>query len=312
VISFHFCGINIVLLKEILIMKTQKFLALIAILILSTSLLFTACQKDISASNTIVPAGTQSVAIYLNDDPANYYKVLVDIQQIEIKVDTGSQHHDDNYYETDEDNDDDHNGHDNFGQWDTLNVKPGLYDLLQLRNGVDTLIASGYPLVGKISKIRITLGSSSTVFTDSANSFPLSICNNKPYVYVKTNSNTIDTLPGGIIKLRIDFDIAKSIKFKDGIYCLKPELKAYCDKNTGSIEGKIYPKDAIATVTVFNETDTAYAMPWHEGEYKIKGLKAGVYSAKFSATSPYMDTTITGIIVNRGRETKLGNTILRK
>ena len=293
-------------------MKTQKIITSITAVFIAAALFLSACQKDAATTQNLVPAGKQNVSIYMNDDPANYYKVLVDIQQVEVKIDTGSYSHDDDFYEADDDNDDDNNGHDRYGQWDTLNVKPGVYDLLQLRNGVDTLIASGFPLAGKIGKIRITLGNNSTVFTNSTTSFPLLICNNKRYAYVKTHSNAIDTLPGGIIKLRIDFDIAKSIKYKDGAYCLKPNIKAYSDKNTGSIEGKIFPKDVMANVMVFNNTDTAYAMPWQEGKYKIKGLKRGIYAIKFAAVLPYLDTTITGIIVNRGMETKVENTILRK
>lgn len=293
-------------------MKTKSVLALVAAAFFSAVLLFTSCQKETSLANTDVPAGKQKISILLNDDPANYFKVLVDIRSVEVKIDTGSSHHDDHYYDGDDDGDDDHHGHDSYGQWDTLNVAPGVYDLLRLRNGVDTLLANGYAWAGRISKIRIKLGTNSMIWTDSTHSFPLTICDNKPYVYVKVGPNTIDTLPGGIVRIRIDFDVAKSIKKKDGKYCLKPEIKAYSEHNTGSVEGKVYPKEAKAMVSVYNATDTAFALPEHDGEYKIKGLKEGTYAIHFDATFPYLDSTITGIRIYKGKETKVPKMTLHR
>ncbi|MEP7109551.1 MAG: DUF4382 domain-containing protein [Ferruginibacter sp.] len=293
-------------------MKTKKLIALIALILMAATLLLTSCQKDLPANNTPLPAGQQKVTIYMNDDPANYFKVLVDIRLVEVKTDTGRNHHDDFYYAGDDDNDDDNYGHDSYGQWDTLNIIPGIYDLLRLRNGADTLLAKGNSWNGRISKIRITLGSNSTLWTDNVNNFPLTICNSKPYVYVKVAANTIDTLAGGEVIMRIDFDVAKSIKNKGGDYCLKPEIKAYSEHTTGSIEGKVLPKEANAMVTVFNATDTAHAFPGNEGEYKIKGLKEGTYSVHFVATSPYLDSTISNIMISNGKETKLQNVMLRK
>jgi len=293
-------------------MKAKQIVAIIALVFISLLLIFTSCQKELSEGNATIPAGKQQVALYMNDDPANYFKVLIDIRQVEVKIDTGSHRHDDRFYDDDDDNDDDHHSHDGYGQWDTLDVKPGVYDLLRLRNGVDTLLATGFPLKGRISKIRITLGTGSTVWIDSTRNFPLSICDNKPYAYVKTMANTIDTLAGGAIKMRIDFDIAKSIKQKNGTYCLKPSIKSYSEHQTGEIEGKILPRDAKVMVTVFNATDTAYALPSHEGEYKIRGLKAGTYSVYFDAAAPYTDSTISNIKIVKGEDTKLPTVTLKK
>jgi len=293
-------------------MKTNSIIVMLAILFLSALLLFTSCQKDLSEINPASPAGKQQVSIYLNDDPVHYLKVLVDIQRVEVKIDTGNHHYDDHHYDGDDDDDDDHHGHDSYGQWDTLNITPGVYDLLRLRNGVDTLLANGYSLNGRITKIRITLGNGNVIWTDSTHHFPLSICNNKPYVYVKVGANTIDTLPGGAIIVRIDFNVGKSIKMKDGKFCLKPEIKAYSHHHTGEIEGKVLPVAAKASVMVFNSTDTAYAIPDDEGEYKIKGLSEGVYSILFDATLPYLDSTISNIRVRKEEDTKIEKMVLRK
>lgn len=65
-------------------------------------------------------------------------------------------------------------------------------------------------------------------------------------------------------------------------------------------------------VSVYNATDTAFALPEHDGEYKIKGLKEGTYAIHFDATFPYLDSTITGIRVYKGKETKVANMTLHK
>lgn len=280
----------------------------LSMLLAMVVMVFYACQKDISASGN---ADRQNIMVYLNDDPSiDFTKVLVDIKFVEVKIDTaarGMRHDDD-----DDDDDDDQHGFDEHGQWDTLAVNPGLYDLLRLRNGVDTLLANGTVLNGSIKKIRFTLGANSRVFTDSVNSAPLRICDNKPFVYVKINQNSIDT-SGGQIRINIDFDVSKSIKLENGQFCLKPNLKSFGHHSSGKLEGKVLPYAARPLVKIYNATDTAYAIPWKEGNYKITGLAPGTYTVLFDATvASYRDTSISNVQIIRGKETELPTITLRQ
>ena len=282
--------------------RILRFYPVIVLLFLS-SLVFWACQKDISGN---APEGKQRVSVYLNDDPSfNFTKVLVDIRYVEIKVDTSHGCHDDDDHDGDDDDDDDDHHHDGFGQWDTLPVPGGVYDLLRLRNGIDTLLATGFVLNGRITKVRFTLGTNNSVWTDSVHSEPLSICEGRPYVYAKLKRNMIDTIPGGGIRVNIDFDVNKSIKRKNGRYCLKPELKAYSHHSCGEIEGKVLPQAANAVVVIYNNTDTATAIPFSNGKFKVRGLSPGIYSVLYDGTAPYQDTTITNVQVDRDREVHL-------
>jgi len=288
----------------------------VVLIMLCVSALLTAgiisCKKETSTTNQ-VPAGKQSVAVYLNDDPLpNLIKVLVEIRYVEIKVDTGNVNYNDDYYDNDRDDDNDYRHEDRYGKWDTLSITPRVYDLLKLKNGVDTLIANGYASAGKITKVRITLGSNNVVWTDSSRSFPLTLCDNDPFLYVRVRSNSFETLPDGKVKLRIDFDVAKSIEFENGVYCLKPKLKSYSDKTTGQIEGIVMPRQANALVKVYNATDTAYAIPEEDGEYKIKGLNPATYSVLFKAVLPYKDTTINNIPVMAGSKVEIPVVILHQ
>lgn len=285
-------------------MKTSNKMLLAALIVSALTVVFLSCQKDNSGLGGTT--AKQNVQIYLNDDPIpNLYKVLVDIRYVEVKVDTGTSHHDDDFYDDDHDGDNDHHDHDRFGQWDTLSITPRVYDLLQLKNGVDSLLASNLVSNGKITKIRITLGTNNEVWTDSTHSFPLPLCDGRQYIYVRVRSNTIETLSSGQIRIRVDFDVAKSVQFVNGAYCFGPRLQCYNDNTTGRIEGVVKPRDAHALIKVFNSTDTAFAIPEKEGEFKIRGLKPATYSVLYKAVSPFKDTTITDVQVVAGRTTAL-------
>ena len=301
-------------------MKTPKLVFVASLFIAVISIIYISCRKE-SSTNLIAPPGKQSVQVFLNDDPVlNLSKLLIDIRYIEVKVDTGQANHDDEYYnndhEGDSDNDGEHQDQDNddFGKWDTLSVTPRVYDMLNLKNGKDNLIANGFVSNGKIYKLRITLGTNNEVWTDSTHHYPLSICENEKYVYVKIPSQSVETLPSGQKRIRLDINVGKSVELENGVYCFNPEVKSYCDETSGRIEGKVQPADAKAMVMAFNTTDTAYAIPEgdDDGEFKIKGMKPGTYSVLYKATLPYKDTLVANVQVQAGKETKLSTVVLHK
>src|SRR6186713_607564 len=119
---------------------------------------FISCNKNnAEGSNPAIPPGKSQVSVYMMDDPINFTKVLIDIRQVVVLVDTA-----DKQGEADRDDQWDdsycgwHHSRENKSVfWDTLSITPGVYDLLQLRNGADTLLASGLIPSGKILKVKI-------------------------------------------------------------------------------------------------------------------------------------------------------------
>jgi len=278
----------------------------------------TSCKKDKPGNSGNTPPGKQTVSVFLNDDPdPNYASVLVNISYVEVKVDTGTTTHDDAYY------DDDHEGEsgdsaqaggngDKFGKWDTLSVTPGVYDLVKLRNGADTLIAKGIADMGKISKLRITLGTGNKISVDSTASVDLPICNKNMYVYAKVRSNTIDDLSGNEFAIHLDFDLKKSIKNEGGQFCLDPFVKAYAESATGKITGSVQPAEAHATIMAFNESDTALTLPGADGKFEFRGLTPADYSVSIKAMAPFSDTVINNVTVAEGAEAKLPDIVLHQ
>ena len=93
----------------------KKNIIILATILLSGTLLFVACSK--SDKNV----GTSNLSVRLTDAPTAFEEVNVDIREVRVKFS----------------NDTLSTG------WVTLNTFPGIYRLLDLQNGVDTLLATG-------------------------------------------------------------------------------------------------------------------------------------------------------------------------
>lgn len=296
--------------------KRSKFLSVVVLSLLSLSIFFAACQKDIAVDdNSLKP---RQLSVYLTDDPCNYDSVFVDIKFVEVKIDTSKQNmNDDNHGDTDDDNDDDNRHNDAYGRWDTLKINAGVYNILSLRNGIDTLLGTANIPAGSIRKIRLTLGTNNRVVVNGV-SKPLNLlAGTSKYAYIKihqkdednddnNNSNNSNTQTA----LLLDFDVCESIKLINGQYYLKPVLKPLSKKNHGEIEGKVLPSAAKAFVTAKSGADSATAIPENDGRYKIRGLKPGTYSVKFKGSVGYKDTTINNVQVQKNKETKLATVTL--
>lgn len=276
-----------------------------SLIILVAVFIFDSCTKsEYSASGS-----EEQLSVYLTDHPADFDKVLVQVTMVEVKLDTSSHKNDDSYGDRDMDDDDHRKGHDEFGYWDTLKVNPGTYDLLTLRNGVDTLLAQG-TINGKARKIRITVGSV-TVVKDSI-SYPVSLLPGaQNYLYIKLHDKHIQR-SGNVQQLWLDFDVSRSIVEINGKYYLRPVLKPFCDKNSGELEGKVGPAEASAIVRVYNASDTATAIPDKKGEFRIRGLAEGDYSVLYDGSNGYQDTTISNVKITKGRDTRLQAVTLKK
>lgn len=283
----------------------------VSMLLFVFGIAFLSCSKESATTTT----DTQQLTIRMNDNPvSDLTNVWLDIQSVEIKVDTSApEGNNDDNYKDDSDDDDKDKKSDKFGKWVSIGFTPGQYDLLKFRNGLDTILATGTLPKGKIHKVRVTLGTNSQVSKDKGvTKLPLSICSDKPYVYIIIKNEHLDKINTNHSKIQLDFDLASSIKVDNGNYCLKPVVHSYSEKQCGKIEGQVLPSDAMTLPMAFNESDTAYAKPEDDGKFKMTGLKPGVYSVKFNPSNGYKDTIISQVIVYADNATKLGFITLKK
>lgn len=111
--------------------------SLIPLIILAASVVgFESCKKDNNAQSA-------NVQIRLTDAPTALQEVNVDVQSVRVKF-------------RDDENDSTKN-------WVDLTTRPGVYNLLNFQNGIDTLLATGTLPERQVKEIRLILGSNNTV-----------------------------------------------------------------------------------------------------------------------------------------------------
>ena len=242
-------------------------------------LLATACEKE-SDSNTASTA-TTPVKVRMTDAPASYDQVNVDITGVEFKV----------------------NGETTVN----LNVNPGIYNLLDFVNGVDTLIASADVPSGELSQVRLILGPNNSIVVDGQ-PYPLETPS-AMQSGLKLNVHTM-LQPGVLYELLLDFDANQSIVVEgNGTYKLKPVIRVISTATSGSISGSITPELALpATISATNSTSTTTytTVTDADGHFLLRGLAAGTYSVTVTPEAPFPSTTIDNVNVTIGSLTDLG------
>jgi len=127
-------------------MKTKRIFLGFASMIMAFAVLFSACTKSGMGSGN-------GLQVYLTDAPTDLAAVSLDILKVEAKVDNDDKHRDDDRYGDSDDDKDDHSQRkDNYGEWVDLNVTAGVINVLELRNGVEKLIAASTNIQGKVRR----------------------------------------------------------------------------------------------------------------------------------------------------------------
>lgn len=286
---------------------TQKITGTV-LAIMALAIFIIACNKSSTA-----PAGTpKNLSVFLTDDPCQFNAVFIDIKTVEVKVDEDL-NHDGHFADNDMDKDNDNSDHDQYGKWDTLSIRAGIYNIMNFKNGIDTLLATGKIPAGRIGKIRITLGKNNSVVVSNI-SYPLLLSpNQNNFVYVKIEDDDLDENVGDQTSLHLDFDLCASIQERQGGYYLKPFIKAFGEEKFGRIQGSVLPEDAHSLVKIYSGKDTSNAIPNNGGgDFKVRGLKEGKYSVFYKASNGYKDTTINNVQVLKGKETQLPKITLHK
>jgi len=157
---------------------------------------FVSCSKNNDNS------GESTLQVRLTDAPTALEQVNIDIQSVSIK------YRDDN--------------NDSTLNWVNLNTTPGIYNLLALQNGVDTLLATGVVPERQIKEIRLRLGTNNTV-KNNGTVYPLTIpSGGESGLKIKFSKKLVT----GLNPLLLDFDAAMSVSQNgSGAYMLRPVIK---------------------------------------------------------------------------------------
>ena len=139
-----------------------------------------------------------TVHIRMTDNPYNAEEVNVDIEEVRVKF------------------------RDDTTGWMSFDTHVGIYNLLGLQNGVDTLLAAGTIPSNTVKEIRFILGSENSIKINGI-LYPLTIpSGSESGLKIKVDKK----LNGNLDSLLIDFDASLSV-IQEGSseYHLKPVLK---------------------------------------------------------------------------------------
>jgi hypothetical protein len=117
-------------------------LNLTLVLLLFIITVMTACRPD-----GVTPSGGEVgyLTIRLTDDPGDYQQVNIDLLQVRARMTPSG----------------------GGSNWYDLQTQSGIYDLLTLQQGLDTLIVNDSLPPGELEELRLILGDNNTVMIDS-------------------------------------------------------------------------------------------------------------------------------------------------
>lgn len=289
-------------------MKTITAQRIIGLFLLF-SIVFVSCSKT---ANKGLDSG--KFAVYITDAPGEFQSVFIDIQKVEVKVDDNpSTSSSDTYGDGDDDRDDHTQSRDGYGYWTDLNFTPAVIDILSLRNGVEVKLGEANIAKGTVRKIRLTLGVRNSIVVANK-TYNLELRNEtNNYLYVKLNDRHKQRGNATSTNMAswIDFDIAKSIEEKNGVFSLRPVLRPFCNSNYGEVEGTILPLTAKPVIRITNGSGfSGVALPDSQGKFKLRGLDEGKYTVVFEGIAPFVNKTVSNVSVLKGKTSNLGTTTL--
>ena len=255
------------------ILKKIMYVALFGLLVVQ----MTSCDKDTTNDKQA------KLTVRMTDAPASYDAVMVDVKGVEV---TG-------------------NGESAV----MLNTTAKVYNLLELSNGVNALIATGDLDAGTVSQIRLILGTNNSVKVAGV-------------VYPLTTPSALQsglklqvnqTFEAGVeYSILLDFDANQSIVLTGtNEYQLKPVIRTIDTAISGSIKGSVSPLTGNVLVTATSNGVTYTSVTAANGSFLIAGLPLGTYDITITPVLPLLPIAITGKAVVVGASTDLGVTVLQ-
>ncbi len=250
-------------------MKKLSFFAGIAFAIIAG---FSSCSK----SNT-----NATLQVNLTDAPGDFEQVLIDVQDVQIHA----------------------SSNESQGNWTSLDVKKGVYNLLDFRNGMDTMLASIELPAGNISQMRLILGSDNKVKVNGV----LYDLQTPSAMQSGLKFNINAQLTEGITyKLLLDFDAGHSIvETGNGTYLLKPVIRTSNEATSGAIKGVVSPSQALPYIFTVAGSDTIGTIAADDGHFLLCGVPEGTYTVVFQPKSGYSETNVENVKVNLGEVTPM-------
>lgn len=254
------------------ILKKLIYVAFVGLLVVQ----ITSCTKDSTTDKQAL------LTVRMTDAPANYDAVMVDVQGVEVTGDGGNAV--------------------------MLNTTAKVYNLLELSNGVNALIATGGLNAGTVSQIRLILGTNNSVKVAGV-VYPLTTPSAMQSGLKLAVNQTFEA--GVEYTILLDFDASQSIVLTgNNEYQLKPVIRTIDTAISGSIKGSVSPLTGNVLISATSNGVTYTTVTAENGSFVIAGLPLGTYIITITPVLPLLPITLTGKTVVVGASTDLGITIL--
>jgi hypothetical protein len=220
------------------------------LLIIGTELFLNSCSKDDSSN-----LGSK-VSFYLTDAPSlqGYKAVNIDVQGVKYILNDSSEI--------------------------SLPITPTVYNLLELRNGKNTLLSNIILNEGEnIAQVRLILGDNNSVVLKDGTEVSIKTPSAQTSGLKVNIQENVTTSSG--YSVMIDFDAERSIVRKgNGSYSLKPVIRGYVVENTSAIYGNLLPKYEVFKVFTLVGSDTIVAVSdtTNNNYFMLHGLRTGNYT----------------------------------
>ena len=226
----------------------------LAVLVIIFSLL--SCDSDNLTDPT--PVVEPTLRITLTDAPGDYQKVLIDVADVQIRFD---------------------------GEWIDLDTDyTGQYDLLELTNGLDTVLATSEVPAGTLTEVRLILGADNFVLLNGEEELTALRTPSAQQSGLKIGIENGTIVPGQAYELLLDFDACRSIvrAGNSGNYNLRPRLRAVLNAvdtpTSGQLVGILQPAQEQYVFAYQAGGDTLGTVADSTGLFRLVGVPAGVYT----------------------------------
>lgn len=258
---------------------------------IAASLLLAAGIMGGCANENTPPGGQSGFQVRLTDAPGDYEAVWIDVEDVLIKREADS------------------SGEDG---WESLpGVQRGVYNLLELVDGRDTMLVDAVIPSGTVHQLRLVLGEDNWITVNGED-----IALTTPSAQqsgLKLNIGA-EVTPGIVYGLVLDFDVAKSIvkAGNSGKYILKPVIRTFLDAQGGNLQGTVQPDTVQTAVLAIAGEDTISTYTSDDGGFLFRSVNPGSYQLLFlpDSLSGYLPYDTTGVMVEEGQVTDIGTVTL--
>lgn len=235
---------------------------------------------------------TSKVSVRMTDAPGDYDEVNVEVLDVKIKSNS----------ETGEDG------------WVSIgNIKPGIYNLLDLTGGVNVLLADNEVASGYLGQIRLVLGDKNTVVKDGV-TYPLKTPSaQQSGLKLKVNQTLT---AGATYDFLLDFDVEHSVVVEagnSGNFNLHPVIRVSTTATSGIIKGIVTPFNFQSVVSIQVGDTTVSAYTNESGVFQLNGIPAGTYSVTITpdASSQLPALVVPNVVVVNGQISNMNTLTLQ-